>query len=106
VEDRLERAFYRIVYPRALRPSLIIGADRFEVADLSEMGIRFAAQNLGPGLGSTVVCRLVLPEQAPIEVEGTVVRRDGRFAALALVRGVPFGMILDQQRWLMQRVLV
>ncbi len=106
MEDRLERAFYRIIYPRALRPVLIIGAERFEVADVSEMGLRFVSQGLGPPLGATVICRLSLPETAAMEIEGTVVWRDGRFSALSLVRGVPFGVILDQQRWLHQRILI
>ncbi len=76
------------------------------VADVSELGVRFIAEGLGPPVGAVVVARLTLPETSPIEIEGTVVRRDARYVALSLVRGVPFGVILDQQRLLSRRLLV
>jgi PilZ domain len=106
VQYRFERAYYRVWYPLRLRPTLLIGAERFNVVDVSERGLRFVAMSQGPMLGTGVVARLFLPEVDPIEVEGIVVRRDARHAALSLVRGIPFHVILDQQRLLHQRTLV
>jgi hypothetical protein len=106
VEDRLERAFYRIRYPVFLRPTLLIGAERFVVVDVSERGLRFLATGSGPPPGAVVVARLSLLEMSPIEVEGTVVRREGGHVALVLARGVPFAVILDQQRLLQQRIWI
>ena len=106
MEDRLERAFYRVLYPRSLRPILLIGAERFSVVDASELGLRFIAIGLGPSLGAAIIGRLALPETPPMEIEGIVVRRDDRYVALALAPGIPYRVILDQQRLLHQRILI
>lgn len=90
----------------ALRPTVVIGADRFAVVDVSEQGLRFVADVGAPPVGTAVLGRLLLPEHPPFEIEGMVIRRDHRYVALALTRGVPFGVILDQQRLLQQRIWV
>ena len=102
-----ERAFYRVVFPRFLRPNLRIGNESYPVVDLSEHGVRFMSP-LGGGdlpIGARIVGVIHLPTEQPVDVEGIVVRRVGNEVAVALARGVPFGVMLDQQRFLQQRVL-
>ena len=39
-----QRDYFRIPYPVTERPQLIIGADEFQIVDLSESGARIAAK--------------------------------------------------------------
>lgn len=105
VDPRPDRAFYRLVYPLSLRPTVLIGQDRFVVVDLSERGLQFLHPGDVPPLGEALIGRLFLPDAAPIEIEGTVIRRRGSHVALALSRGVPFSVMLEQQRLLQRRLL-
>lgn len=106
MEYRFDRAFYRVVYPQFLRPTLRLGDEPFQVLDLSEAGVRFSAPVPGrfePGAAIDGVIELLAGQT--VAVEGTVVRRQGHEVAVSLVRGVPFAVMLDQQRLLQQRVL-
>lgn len=99
------RAFYRLVYPRFLRPVLQVGDARFAVVDASERGLRYLAPGPPSRDGLEVRGILYLPEARPIMIEGTVIRCDPPHVALALAQGIPFGVMLEQQRLLQQRVL-
>jgi hypothetical protein len=106
MEYRFDRAFYRLVYPLFLRPTLRLGDEPFQVVDVSEAGVRFSAPVPGrfePGVAIVGVIELLAGQT--VAVEGTVVRRLGNQVAVSLVRGVPFAVMLDQQRLLQQRVL-
>jgi hypothetical protein len=101
-----ERAFYRLVYPIAHRPTLRVGGDRFQVVDLSEQGIRYLHPGpSAPTPGSGVVGLLHLESGERLEIEGRVVRLEPPYVALELTRGVPFGLMLAQQRFLQQRLI-
>ncbi|MEZ4457793.1 MAG: PilZ domain-containing protein [Gemmatimonadales bacterium] len=106
MSPQFDRAFYRLVYPLAFRPVLRLDRLRCEVVDLSEQGIRF----LHPGPALLTVREefkgfLELPTDLGMEVEGMVVRVDGRQIAASLSKGVPFGVMLEQQRFLQQRLV-
>ncbi len=106
MEYRFDRAYYRLVYPLAFRPRFVVGSDTFQVVDLSEQGIRYVHPGPGrpnPGVAIEGVVRLATGEE--VEVEGTVVRVEAPHVALVLSRGVPFGLMLDQQRYLQQRLI-
>ena len=99
-----DRAYYRLVYPMTLRPRLWIGTLNYEVVDLSEQGIRFIhAGPDGPGVGTDLIGRLRLPTGAVLDIEGTVVWVSLPSVALTLSKGVPFGVMIDQQRYISQR---
>ena len=40
-EGAERRTFFRIIYPSSPRPTLIVGNHEFDIADISEGGIRF-----------------------------------------------------------------
>jgi hypothetical protein len=105
VEYRHDRAFYRLGYPLFLRPILVVGTDRFVVIDVSEQGLRYLTAGPPPPAGQVLVGTLLLPEEAPLEIEGTVVRRTPPQVAIRLIKGVPFAVMLDQQRLLQQRLV-
>lgn len=100
-----ERAFYRLAYPLFLRPALVIGPDRYVVIDVSEGGLRYHDPGPPPDLGRRTTGLLYLLGTPPLEIIGTVVRLDPPHIALALTKGLPFGLMLDQQRLLQQRLV-
>lgn len=103
---RFERAYYRLVYPLAFRPTFVVGGAKFQVVDLSEQGIRYVHPGPSrPNPGVAVEGLVRLPTGEEVEVEGTVVRVEAPQVALVLSRGVPFGLMLDQQRYLQQRLI-
>lgn len=100
-----DRAYYRLVYPMALRPRLRIGALNYEVVDLSEQGVRFIhAGPDGPAVGATLQGRLRLPTGEVLDIEGTVVRVAAPSVAMTLTKGVPFAVMIEQQRHINQRI--
>ncbi|MGE0442467.1 MAG: PilZ domain-containing protein [Gemmatimonadales bacterium] len=101
-----DRAFYRLVYPLAFRPVLRLDRLRCEVVDLSEQGIRFVHPGPTPlKVKEEFKGFLELPTDTGLEVEGLIVRVDGRQVAASLSKGVPFGVMLEQQRFLQQRLV-
>jgi len=96
-----DRSHYRIEYPRRERPTLLLGGIEFTVVDCSEAGIRF----LNPGVafqrddpvGGIVHFR----DRIEVPVSGRVIRVQGGYVALCLDgSGVPFPVILSEQRYL------
>lgn len=92
-------------YPIALRPEFLAEGGAYAVVDLSEGGMRCEVKALQPlpELGAVLegVIRLKRGESMP--VRGTVVRIGVAFMALAFDAGVPFRIMLEEQRWLIQR---
>ncbi|MBM4187637.1 MAG: PilZ domain-containing protein [Gemmatimonadetes bacterium] len=107
MEYRFDRAYYRIVYPLFLRPSLQVGDHQYPVADLSEGGIHLLVSPPDAlAVGDSVAGSLRLPgEERVLAIAAAVVRVDGCHVGLRFLQGVPFALILDQQRLLQQRVL-
>lgn len=99
-----DRAYYRLVYPMALRPQLRTGNQAFEVMDLSEQGVRFRHPGPArPAVGTKVAGTLRLPTGEVLEIEGAVVRVEAPGVSVALSKGVPFGIMIEQQRFIGQR---
>jgi hypothetical protein len=99
-----ERAHYRVEYPIQERPAFVVGEIEMAVYDLSENGVRFAAHaglpvQEGDGLSGSIQFR----GRGELHVEGTVVWVRGPVAALKLEVPIPFGTILDEQRFLRTR---
>ncbi len=100
-----DRAYYRLVYPIALRPGFRVGGRVVPVVDLSEQGARLLfTEPPYPELGADLVGLIGLPGGESISAEGRVVRVDAPFVCLNLTRGVPFGVMLEQQRFLQHRL--
>src|SRR6185295_14281444 len=99
-----DRAFYRLVYPIVCRPVLRVGEDSFPVIDLSEGGIRFrATEDHEWSMGADFTGEIVLQTAGAVEVQGQIIRVEGRDVGARLIRGVPFSVILEEQRYLTRR---
>jgi hypothetical protein len=93
------RNFYRINYPPASRPALLLGGRPHEIVNLSEEGLMFdGAGGDRPRVGDPVSGVIVFADQERLEVSGTVLRTAGSGVVLRLDRRVPFAKILSEQR--------
>ncbi len=96
-----EREHYRIQYPTAARPHIVIEGRSFDVIDLSERGVRFRqdeGSSFSPGDGVAGTVRFRRTEA--VEVMGSVVRVGSREVAVKLDVGVPLRTIIEEQRFL------
>ena len=103
------RQYYRVEYPAHDRPVFTSGALRGAVTDCSETGLRVLfpaglpvdATVLG---GDRMVATVRFARGETEEVEGIVVRYDGKNLALKLdAAKLPFGRIIREQWWLRSR---
>ncbi|NIP92153.1 MAG: PilZ domain-containing protein [Akkermansiaceae bacterium] len=99
-----ERAYYRVEYPIQERPAFVVDEVEMAVHDLSEHGVRFTRHpHLRLAEGETVSGLIRFRDRGELHVEGRVVWVRGDMAALELQVPVPFGTILDEQRYLRNR---
>jgi hypothetical protein len=92
------REYYRIAYPAAERPRLVLGTSIYEVHDCSETGIRFQLGETAPlESGAPLQGRLRLRCGAEVRVQGAVLRQEGDMVTASLGAGVPLGAILKEQ---------
>jgi hypothetical protein len=98
------RAHYRIQYPNAARPKLLIEGHTFEVLDISEGGLRYQSgpyptPNIGTSFRGTVRVR----RGELIHTHGNVVRAINGEVAARLVVGIPFQTIMEEQRYVFEQ---
>jgi len=99
-----EREHFRIQYPARVRPELLVGEGVHEVLDLSEGGIRLRpAGPLETDDEGRIVGTLRLRRGESVEVEGRMLRRDGADLIVRVTRGITFRVIMEEQRWLLER---
>lgn len=96
------RGHYRVVYPVAERPRLVVGSHICEVLDCSERGLRFRPCGvLGPRVGDELEGRVRLLRGEEVRIQGTVLRHEPDDVTLLLRgSGIPFGAILHEQIYL------
>ncbi|HEY7683372.1 MAG TPA: PilZ domain-containing protein [Gemmatimonadales bacterium] len=99
-----QREHYRVAYPTALRPKLVVQGVAFEVLDISERGIRFRLGDLAaPEPGFEVQGEVRFKGGDSLDIRGTVLRvHDGEVAA-RLDEGIPLRVIMEEQRFLLAR---
>ncbi|HTS89714.1 MAG TPA: PilZ domain-containing protein [Gemmatimonadales bacterium] len=99
-----DREHYRVAYPTALRPKLVVQGVTFEVVDISERGIRFRlGEAARPEPGFEVQGEVRFRRGETITLRGTVLRvADGEVAA-RLEEGIPLRVIMEEQRFLLDR---
>jgi hypothetical protein len=105
MQHPFDRAYYRVVYPLRQRPTLIVGSTAHSVVDLCEQGIRYLfADSSVPRVGDELRGRLVLPSGVELEIAGKVIRVTPPDAAANLTKGIPFGVMMEEQLYLQQRL--
>lgn len=104
MSHQFEREHYRIQYPTAARPTIVVGGRALDVIDLSERGVRFqAGDDIQVQVGDELSGRLRFRRGDPIDVKGTVLRIQGREIAAKLETGVPLKVIIEEQRYLREQ---
>ncbi len=99
-----EREHYRVAYPATLRPRLLVQGHTFDVVDISERGIRFRlAKADEPAPGFEVQGAVRFRRGETITIRGIVLRVVQGEVAAMLEEGVPLRVILDEQRYLLDR---
>ena len=99
-----DREHYRVAYPTALRPKLLVHGVSFDVVDISERGIRFrlgSAQAPEPGFELQGVLRFRRGET--ITIRGAVLRVDQGEVAAQLEEGISLRVVMEEQRFLLDR---
>jgi hypothetical protein len=96
-----ERKHFRIQYPPAARPQIVLHGRPCEVLDISEWGVRFRGDDeIIINVGDPLSGRLRFRRTEAIEVRGTVLRITGREIAAKLDVGVPLKVMIEEQRYL------
>jgi hypothetical protein len=94
-----KRNFYRVNYPPAARPAIIIGGKAYDVLNLSEKGLKYAHPGGDrPEPGKPLAGTVVFADQEKIHVDGSVLRIIGTEIVVTLERGIPFARIIAEQR--------
>ncbi len=103
-----DRQFYRVTFPELERPWIRINGQKYEVADVSERGIRFlhSADTVFPP-GTEVQGTVLFHDGTSNTVEGNVLRtasrRNLRECIVQLEVGIPLAQITAQQRYLKKK---
>ena len=103
-EFPFEREHYRIEYPTAARPRLLVNGEQRDVIDVCELGLRYRAAEDEPcQLGDEIEGIVHFLRGEEVRVLGTVVRLIEREVAVRLSVGIPLRVVLDEQRYLRER---
>ena len=98
-----KRQYFRIEYPVIERPTLTMGADKFEVVDASERGLRIIGKEGKPS-PTDIKGNLKFKSGSECPVVGKVTRKfeDGSLA-VQLTVGISLSIIMNEQRLLIQK---
>lgn len=98
-----QRAYYRLYYPRDARPTLKIGSDCYEVIELSEHGLRFDHGDRALKDYTDVQGIICFRDGEKQEISGVVTRRYGNETVMMMTRGVSFGRMMREQRYVLSK---
>ena len=103
--DPREREHYRIAYPIAERPQLLLGDDAYEVLDCSERGLRCGVgRGVNPTVGDEIRGVVRFRRGAEVHVAGVITRVEAGGVSVRLAGGgIPLRVMLEEQRYLRTR---
>src|SRR4051812_27835552 len=96
------RACYRLRYPVSARPVAYTGNRLYDVAELSETGVRLVFGGAGPAVGAAVSGYIRFHDGRATRFQGVVLRHEGGEAVLRLAVGVDLARMLAEQRHLLR----
>ncbi len=94
------REYFRVQYPTVARPRLEMEGESYAVVDISERGLRYKATDSFPEAGREIAGIIYFKRGDFVEVRGTVLRAVDGQVSCQLTTGVPFKIIIDEQRYL------
>jgi fructose-bisphosphate aldolase class 1 len=101
-----QRKYYRIMYPEEFRPVFEYVGGKCDVYDVSEKGLRVAADDTKSILfrdGAVIRGVVRFSDGVGYEVEGKITRAVSGSSAIALKNRIPFSRIMSEQRLLIKR---
>ncbi len=104
--DQGKRENFRIEYPPAERPKLILPGREYLVVDLSERGVKFMCDpRVCMRLNDTFKGKILFKDGKHVPVSGTVLRvaDDKRSCVASLVEGVPLAKMMEEHRVILQK---
>ncbi len=99
------RQYYRVVYPAAYRPLLVVRGDSYPVINLSQRGVCIHKAGVTRLPVDLIHGQLHVHRSEPLDVLGRFEREEGDQAVLVLTRLLPYQVILSEQVYLRQRRL-
>ncbi len=102
------RDFFRLEYPAADRPTIVVSGMTYEVLDLSEEGVKFAVpSSFKPNPALKIRGTITFKDGKSVDVVGTVLRilerKDKNQCVLTLTSGVPLPKMMEEQRYLLKK---
>jgi PilZ domain len=99
-----EREHFRIQYPAAARPEIVIDGRAYDVLDISEHGVRFRGDGeISIAVGDPLSGSVRFRRTEAVDVRGTVLRIAGREVAAKLDAGVPLKVMIEEQRYIREQ---
>jgi hypothetical protein len=99
-----QREFYRLNFPYAERPRLVIGTRDYEVVDCSVRGVRYVSSPKSPILlpGDRVEGTLRFRRRTQTPIQGLIMRIQNDQIALFIPDSeIPFTTLWGEERWLL-----
>ena len=97
------REFFRIRYPSVERPNIDIDDNRYDVAELSEGGLRVLGEFSDLESTQPVKARLHLLSGEAVNVTASFSRIDEGEAVFDQLEGISFGEMMNEQRYLIRK---
>lgn len=97
------REFFRIRYPSVERPQMEVGNDRFDVAEVSEGGLRVLGEFEELESGHQIEASLRLLCGNSLNVTASFLRIEDGEAVFDDLQGVSFGEMMNEQRYLIRK---
>jgi hypothetical protein len=97
-----KRDFFRIPFPVAERPKLLVGLREYEVLDLSERGAKIAASECSPWNHEDAFTMTIrFKDGTSVTTTAELQRREVDHLILRFSQGLPYSIIVAQQRRLL-----
>ena len=102
MDNEKQREHYRLTYPQAHRPKLVMDIEGYEVADVSEFGVRVKIDS-DPAfmINDNVMATISFPDGREFDLSGHIVRLDGEYAGLELDTPLPLSLIRSEALYVM-----
>ena len=103
-----QRDHFRLEYPAADRPTILVQGTLYAVLDLSEKGVKFAVpKQFKPPPNKKIKATITFKDGKKIEIAGSVLRilegKDDNQCVMELSEGVPLPKMMEEQRILLKK---
>jgi hypothetical protein len=100
---RQRREHYRVEYPRAYRPTLVLGGSGYGVVEISERGVRFEAEDTGAfEVGRAVEIAIKFADGDVLDLRGEINRLEASTVVIRLSTAVPLKKIRSEELYLIK----